>query len=360
MTKRANSKVGWMKAALAFVGAAGLALSTVACAGETVAPADVEIVQTSEAKIYGGERDEAATLTGVVALKVGTGQTFELCTGALVAPNLVLTARHCVSKALSPTVVCDENGRSGNGDHVAADVDAETIAIYTGADPQFARAPRARGKAVVHGGGNVLCDADIALVVLDEALDDVPVLPVRVGQPIRAGETIKTIGYGRNDQKLPTGTRMLKDGVGVLAIGKGVSASKTPLGKHEFETGKATCQGDSGGPAISEKTGAVIGVVSRGGECNDDFGHIYTSTVDQQALFAKAFAAVGAAPALETGSTLEPKKSATPAASEPAPPAGGQGGCSQSGGASHGGSFAVVVAGVLGLALLRNRRSAKR
>ncbi len=358
MTERANT-TSWMKAVLAVAGAA-LALSTVACAGETGSAADVEVVQKSEAKIYGGERDQAAVLTGVVALKVGNGTTFELCTGALVAPNLVLTARHCVSKNITASVVCDENGRSGNGDHVSDDVDPATINVFTGADPQFTRAPAAKATQIVHAGGKVLCDADIALVVLDAALEDVPVMPVRVGQPIHQGETIKTIGYGRNDQKLPTGTRMQKQGVDVLAIGKGVSASKTPLGKHEFETGMATCQGDSGGPAISEKTGAVIGVVSRGGECTDDFGHIFTSTVEQQALFAKAFEAAGQKPALESGSSLDPKKAVVQApAAEPQAPSASQGGCSQTGGnATHGGSIALVAGAVLALSLAR--KSGKR
>ena len=80
-----------------------------------------------------------------------------------------------------------------------------------------------------------------------------------------------------------------------------VSPSKTPLGAHEFEVGKSICQGDSGGPAISEETGAVIGVVSRGGNCGEDFGHIYTTTSGFNDLFAQAFTLANASPVLETG-----------------------------------------------------------
>jgi secreted trypsin-like serine protease len=80
-----------------------------------------------------------------------------------------------------------------------------------------------------------------------------------------------------------------------------VSASNTPLGAHEFEVGKSICRGDSGGPAISEETGAVIGVVSRGGSCDEDFGHIYTTTAGFPDLFGDAFKLADAEPTLEKG-----------------------------------------------------------
>jgi secreted trypsin-like serine protease len=112
---------------------------------------------------------------------------------------------------------------------------------------------------------------------------------------------IRSIGYGQNDQSSPIGTRFRKAGVAVLAQGKAVSPSKTPLGAHEFEVGMSICQGDSGGPAISEETGAVIGVVSRGGGCSEDFGHIYTTTSGFDQMFDDAFTLAGATPKSEAG-----------------------------------------------------------
>lgn len=327
------------------------------CATET-APADVRAQADLDPTIYGGERDQAATLSGVVALKVDTGATFDLCTGALVAPNVVLTARHCISKNKTRTIVCDEQGRSANGDHVVGDLDPASIQVYTGADPQFARRAVARGKQIVRGEGNVLCDGDIALLVLDAPIAGAKVMPVRIGQVVRPGETIKTIGYGKNDRELPVGTRMSKEGIGVLAVGRGTSPSQTALGAHEFETTMGTCEGDSGGPAISEKTGAIIGVVSRGGDCSEDFGHIYTSTVKQQALFTRALALASAVPELEAGSSLDPK-SATFGADDDAPPATHKAGCSQSAApASAGGSALAALA--LGLFAVAARRRSRQ
>src|SRR5690606_18053459 len=97
----------------------------------------------TEPSIFGGERDEGSALDAVVALRVGTGGTFELCTGALVAPNVVLTARHCVTKNVTTSVACDENGRSANGAHVDYDEDPRTVGVYVGATPSFGQRPDA-------------------------------------------------------------------------------------------------------------------------------------------------------------------------------------------------------------------------
>jgi hypothetical protein len=255
----------------------------------------------SEGQIYGGalDNDRRAT-TGVVALRVGTGTVFELCTGSLVAPNVVLTARHCISQNITTSVKCDEHGNSGNGDHVAGDIATNKIGVYVGSEPNFSKPGATTVKEIIHNDSKVLCNHDIALLVLQAPLLDVPIMPIRLGRQPQKGEAIRTVGYGRNDQKLPTGTRIRRTEVPVLAVGKGLSASKTPLGPLEFEVGQATCQGDSGGPAISEGSNAVIGVVSRGGDCTDNYGHIYTMTAGHEDLFDRAFASAAAgAPEVE-------------------------------------------------------------
>lgn len=260
------------------------------CAGETDETVSTRIhTSTVQQRIMGGDLDnDAAALAGVVALRVGAGGTFELCSGAVLAPNLVLTARHCVTKNITTSVSCDENGRSANGEHVSGDQEPQNIGVYVGATPAFASKPTAIGKAIVAPQGPYLCDSDIALVVLDRPLANVTPLPVRLDTPARAGERIRSVGYGQNDLETPIGTRFRKEGVEVLAQGSTISKSRTPLGRHEFEVGRSICQGDSGGPAIAEGSGAVIGVVSRGGKCEQDYGHIYTTTAGFEELFAEA------------------------------------------------------------------------
>jgi hypothetical protein len=299
-------KACWITSAPMWVPALAMALATAGCANE-VSDQAVETrvsASTSDPTIFGGAKDDDGdAIAGVVALRVGTGTTFELCSGALIAPNIVLTARHCVTKNATTSVACDENGRSANGPHVTSDEEPSTIGVYTGSAPSFAKPGVSRGRAIVSPTGPYLCDSDIALVVLDTPITDIAPLPVRIHTTARQGEVIRSIGYGQNDESSPIGTRFRKTGVEVLAQGKAVSPSKTPLGTHEFEVGKSICQGDSGGPAISEQTGAVIGVVSRGGGCDDDFGHIYTTTAGFDQMFADAFALAGATPTDESGDT---------------------------------------------------------
>lgn len=341
--------------ALAVVGATG-------CASADGAEAPDEVLVQPELgldpSIYGGVEDDEGAHSGVVALRVGTGGTFELCTGALVAPNVVLTARHCVTKNTTTSVSCDEDGRSANGKHVASDEDPRTIGVYTGVAPSFAKKPLALAKTIIAPQGGYLCDSDIALLVLDRDVPDAEPFAVRLDAPARPGETIRAVGYGQNDAGVPIGRRFRKSGVEVLAQGKGISASRTPLGAHEFEVGKSICQGDSGGPAISEETGAVIGVVSRGGGCNDDFGHIYTTTAGFDALLREAFALAGGAPLLETGapgaSTRSRTTTSAPAQADEEATEGG--GCSTSPrGARGGAGVGLALAAALVLRARRRR-----
>jgi hypothetical protein len=346
--------------ALAAVGAAG-------CASETAEEA-VQVqpaTSTSSPTIFAGEKDDdGEALAGVVALRVGTGTTFELCSGALVAPNVVLTARHCVTRNATSSVSCDEKGNSANGTHVLGDEDPTAIGVYLGVSPSFAKAPVARARAIVAPGGPSLCDSDIALVVLETPISTVAPLAVRLQRPARTGEKVRAVGYGQNDQSSPIGTRFRKGGVTVLAQGSTISVSKTPLGAHEFEVGVSICQGDSGGPAISEETGAVVGVVSRGGGCSDDFGHIYTTTAGFDDVFAEAFRLAVATPIGEdaglanVGANTRSASTAAPAA--PIDVAStGYAGCAvaspTSGGSQGGVGLAGVAAALVALGSRRRR-----
>ncbi|MBX3233925.1 MAG: S1 family peptidase [Labilithrix sp.] len=327
---------------------------------------ETDVVGGMDARIFGGSTDDdKAGASNVVALKVGDEGEYELCSGALVAPNVVLTARHCVAKVLTATVTCDENGSSTNGRHVKGNLPPSHIKVYTGASPRFSSEPIAVGKKIIAPDSDTLCDADIALVVLDAEVPDVEPFAVRVGSKVGVvdGETVRSVGYGQNDKRMPLGTRLKKDNVSVLAMGRGISASKTALGVNEFEVGRSICEGDSGGPAISEETGAVIGVVSRGGNCNDDFGHIYIATARFKELFDRAFAAAGGAPIVETGQPEGPQTKANPVALREPPPETettlktSAGGCSAAPGRETGaGSLLLALAAVVVLRRRHNRR----
>src|SRR5688572_29412581 len=74
--------------------------------GEEEVGADFAIAQRQQA-IGGGETDSEHT--AVLAIATITAEEQGLCTGTLIAPNLVLTARHCVVPTESQLVNCEDS-----------------------------------------------------------------------------------------------------------------------------------------------------------------------------------------------------------------------------------------------------------
>lgn len=236
-----------------------------------------------------------AQTEGVVAIATSLDESpshVTLCSGALVAPNLVLTARHCVSRAVTATPSCDARGRSHNGDHLAEDADPAQIAVYVGARvrPDI-DAPQARAVRTLHPTGQVLCDADVAFLVLDRPLPNAVILPIRLTHSVEPGDLVVPIGFGGGISN-QVGIRSARAHSPVLATGPASNADTgAVLGPREFEVDVATCRGDSGGPAIDMRTGEIVGVVSRGGSCWAPGNHVYTRVDAYQNLARAAFTA---------------------------------------------------------------------
>jgi hypothetical protein len=269
-----------------------------ACIAPVAQTGTVDAVESTSNAIYGGEIDNTTANNAVVALRVGDGSPFELCSGVLIAPNVVMTARHCISKNLTDSIDCDENGISHDGDQLGEDVVPRTIHVMLGANPDFNAKPSANGKLIFRPKGQSLCNADLAMVVLDREIASVAPMRIRLSEGVTKGETIRAVGYGHNDKKIGLGTRFRKDGITILTVGstpRNGTTGRPAIAGSEFEVGKSICQGDSGGPAISEATGAVVGIVSRGVDCDLDFGHIYTRTAGFRTLFERTFAEAGGA-----------------------------------------------------------------
>jgi hypothetical protein len=192
----------------------------------------------------------------VVALEIDGDA---LCTATLVAPDVVLTARHCVART-SEQVDCPAASPQVGANHMPS-----SLHVLVGDDADTAREV-ARGKEIIAPNGWSLCDADIALVVLDRAVPGISPLPVRRAG-IATGDHVRAIGYGRVGDGAPAGVKLLRDHVRVVETGD-----------FEFVVGEATCQGDSGGPAIDESSGEIVGVVSRGGPACDgsNVHNVYT------------------------------------------------------------------------------------
>lgn len=202
--------------------------------------------------IIGGSADSDDT--GVVALS-RVSNPYSLCSGALIAPNLVVTARHCVAPA-PKAIDCStsEFGATATAHDVVITTDA-TIGSTT---------PWYRSKEVRTPSATSVCGNDIALVILSSQLPrgiGIPLIP-RIDVAPTRGEFDSVAGYGvaaPNDIG-SAGVRRRRDGVQVLCRG---GACGLDVASSEFGQGEGTCSGDSGGPAIDTQ-GRVIGITARG------------------------------------------------------------------------------------------------
>ena len=224
--------------------AALLIQTAVLAAAPPVVPGPGEVDhEPTTAAIYGGEPVAPGDWPAVVAV-----QTTKLCTGTLVAPDLVLTAAHCFdSGAVDSVEISFGDALAGATVVPAAD---------WGTHPDFCL-PSECGEDI----------HDFAWVRLPAPIANVTPIPVITDQDeldevLVIGTPLTFVGFGQTE-------------VGGLGTKREVDAAITMLSAsgREFQAGgdgKDTCLGDSGGPSLVQLDSGewrVAGVISRGGEC---------------------------------------------------------------------------------------------
>ncbi|MGZ3419728.1 MAG: S1 family peptidase [Polyangiales bacterium] len=268
-----------------FVLAAMLGAAVVGC-GDAASQREEPVLTRGQA-IQGGTVDTGDP--AVVGIIINAGGGIAICTGSLIAPNLVLTAHHCVASSGSTSCSSSSFGGmySASAFRVTTNYNKAASSFSTGSVPSVDGSTWF-GVTKVLTPGNNICGQDMAVLELSKPITGVcPLIPAVDVAPTK-GEGYTAVGFGiTSPSGMAAGTRYKATGLTVQctsasSCGESTSSmSSTMEWEGGSSGGKGTCEGDSGGPAL-DSAGRVIGTVSRGpaGSCSST---IYESVYGEAA-----------------------------------------------------------------------------
>lgn len=190
-------------------------------------------------------RDPNGLRQSVVRVESSRG---ELCSGALIAPDLVLTAAHCVLEEAAYRVVAVDR----------AFRQRSVRAIAAAMHPEFVPGTTPRTQPGV----------DLAILKLEAPLgpDFIPLDPTGAGE-VGTGEPVELAGFGIAGEGKTRTARTLRQ-TRLVALGSLQVANRVLVVADEerlaVTTGAGACRGDSGGPILRLAPGGyqLLGIVS--------------------------------------------------------------------------------------------------
>jgi len=241
----------------------------VGCAPEPESQGLAEAIATTPQPIQGGYADDFDHhVVGMVHI---SNMGFASCSGTLIAPNVILTAQHCVAPVSGDgSVQC---GVTVFGAQYAASE------LWITTHPEFTYDPsnyHTGMEIVIPPAGNAFCGNDVAILILESPVPESEAVPVapRVDESLVLGEEYSAIGFGQTCDGCSSGARYRRDDLHVACVADECPSYAVAQTEWMGETG--VCQGDSGGPA-TDLIGRVVGVASRGGPgCSSPvYGHVF-------------------------------------------------------------------------------------
>lgn len=206
---------------------------------------DISPCGALNARVYNGQTCSQSKRSSVVALipyvqSDGYLYPTGVCTAVFVTVDDLLTSAHCF------TMPAIEFGKQLAGFLVYVGEQEQYVVTNISVHPQYDFTPAS--------------PYDLAIFTID-SVPSPPIspVPILVSDPIVAGETFITYGYGTNK----------KGHMGQLAAARMYIDAVSPAGNFAAlitEVGASLCPGDSGGPAVQVSNGitALIGINSFG------------------------------------------------------------------------------------------------
>ncbi len=250
--------------------------------------------------INGQDVKEGAPITSSVVALLDTKENY-LCTGSLIAPNIILTAAHCMPNRASDLKVIFANDVDDVTNSLEPDVRQAHVLSVT----DFKANPKYKPNS-----GIQVDTGDIALVKFKgqppEGYKPATFLPDQ--KVLQRGAMVTVAGYGVNhvettvidpkkyrgniDDAIDSGEVVCDEpkrncmsvemtGDGILRQGQAPISSVQETEVRLDERKAGTCSGDSGGPAYIETNGQffLFGITSRGSALCDSTG-VYTNALE--------------------------------------------------------------------------------